>query len=158
MWNMEALPSRELQNFLQRPPERHPLLRLAIRDHTSAPLCTQLDAWSLHPDNLQTCLSDVPAKVHFHLYQTVPMSHHAFQASISDADTVLQVEAAQLRTALQHGDHVLISDVSTARQGQREQVRAPVGQKVNNSINMGIFTHFSHVLFGVLSLFIDIGF
>lgn len=112
----EVLPSGELQDFLQCPPEWHPLVRLAVWDHISAPICTQLNARPLHSNSLQPWLSDVPAKVHLHLLQTVSMSCHTLQAAVSDAYAVLQVEAAQLPAALQHGDHILVSDVSTARQ------------------------------------------
>lgn len=112
-----ALPSGEQQDFLQRPPERHHLLRLAVRNHISAPLCAQPDAGPLLPDSLQPRLSDVPAKVHPHLLQAIPVCHHAFQAAVGNADAVLQVEDAQLPATLQHRDHVLVSDVSTARQG-----------------------------------------
>lgn len=112
----KAFPLGELQDFLQCPPEHYPLLRLAVWNHISAPLCTQLDAWPLLSDSQQPCLSDVPAEVHRYLLQTISMSRHTLQATVSDADAVLQVEAAQLPAALQHGDHILVSDVSTARQ------------------------------------------
>lgn len=134
--DVKVFPSGELQEFLQRPPERRPLLRLAVWDHVGAPLCTQPDARPLLSDGLQPRLSDVPAEVHLHLLQAVPVSRHALQAAVGDADAVLQAEAAQLPAALQHGDHILVGDVSAAGQGQREQVGTPVAQTaVINIIN-----------------------
>ncbi|TNN86890.1 hypothetical protein EYF80_002645 [Liparis tanakae] len=120
--------SGEQQDFLQRPPQWDPLLRLAVWDHISAPLCAQLDARPHRSDRLQARLSDVPAEVHRDLLQTLSVSHRALQAAVGDADAVLQVEAAQLPAALQHGGHIPVRDVCTARQGQPEQVGTPVAQ------------------------------
>lgn len=95
IFSLWVMSSGEQQDFLQCPPERHLLHRFAIRDHISAPLCTQLDFRPFLPDSLQARLSDVPAEVHLDLFQTIPMGHNTFlQAAVSDADTVLQVEAA----------------------------------------------------------------
>lgn len=117
MWkDLEAFLSGELQDFLQSPPERHLLLRLAVGDHVRASLCTQLKARPLLSDGLQPCQGDVPAEVHLHHLQTDAMSHNSIQYAVSDTDAVLQVEAVQLPAALQHGDHILVSDVSAARQ------------------------------------------
>lgn len=130
-----ALLSGELQDFLQSPPEWQPLLRLAVGDHISAPLCAQLDARPLLFDSLQPCLSDVPAEVHLYLHQTFSVCCHTLQAAVGDVDTVLQVKAAQFPAALQHRDHILVGDVSTARQGQPEQVGTPVAQRVTSGFH-----------------------
>lgn len=122
---------REQQDFLQRPPERHLLLRFAVWDHVSAPLCTQPYTWPLLSDSLQPCLSDIPAEVNLYLLQTRSMSRHSLQAGVGDADAVFQVEAAQLPAALQHRGQVLVSDVSTAGEGQGKQVWTPEAQKVD---------------------------
>lgn len=56
------------------------------------------------------------------------MDQHGFQAEVSDADAVLQVEATQLFAALKHGGHILVGDVSTSRQADLQQVGASVAQ------------------------------
>lgn len=108
--------------------ELQPLIRLAIWYHASTPLCTQQDGRPTLPDILQPCLGDVAAEVHPDLHQAVAMDHHSLQHTVSDPDTVLQAEEAQPPAAPQHSDHILVSDMSTARQGQAKQVGAPVAE------------------------------
>lgn len=113
----EALLLGILQELLQRPPDWHPLLRLAVRDHISAPLCSQLEGWLHLLTVLQTCLCDIPTKVHLHLLQIASMSHDTLQAAVGNVDAVLKVQVAQFPAALQHRNHIVVSDVSTAGQG-----------------------------------------
>lgn len=53
------------------------------------------------------------------------MQRRSLQAGVGDAGAVFQVEAAQLPAALQHGDNVLVRDVSAAGESQGQKVGTP---------------------------------
>lgn len=137
-----ASPSGEEQQLLERPAQRRLLLLgPAVRDHVRAPLGAQPDAGPPLSDAPQPILGYIPAEVHPHLLQVVSVGGHALQAAVRDAHAVLQVEAAQPPAAPQRRGHVLVCDVSTAGQREREQVGTPEDKDTSKRRVLHTHTH-----------------